>query len=295
MSDRALGPVIGVCLKLVPGRPEADPLTGQVVTDPRLAGPSPADHAALEWALRLASAWDGQVLAATAGGPAADAGLRLALGVGAHRAVRVALDPDLPSAIVAGALAPTLDGCAVVCCGDQSTDRGSGAVPALLAARLGAAQGLGLLGISVGDPGVVEAVRRLDGGRRERLRVRAPAVISVEGATARLRRASLAATMASTRATIEVAPAPPSVLAGNRPGPAPLVLPYRPRPRQLPPPSGEDPLQRILQLTAATSTRQPPRTLVLEPAEAADAILEQLRQWGEWEPEAGESARETSP
>jgi electron transfer flavoprotein beta subunit len=290
MSDRFGGPLVGVCLKLVPGRPEADPLTGQVTTDPRLGGPSAADQAALEWALRLASAWDGQVLAVTAGGPPADAVLRSALGVGAQRAVRVALDPDLPSATVAGALAPTLAECAVVCCGDQSTDRGSGAVPALLAARLGAAQGLGLLSVSVGERGVVEAVRRLDGGRRERLRIRAPAVISVEGATARLRRASLAATLASTRATTEVVAAPPSVLAANRSGPPPLVLPYRPRPRQLPPPAGDDPLQRILQLTAATSTRQPPRTLVLEPAEAADAILEQLRQWGEWDPDADRSA-----
>jgi electron transfer flavoprotein beta subunit len=243
----------------------------------------------------LASAWDGQVLAVTADGPAADDVLRLALGAGAHRAVRVALDPDLSSATVAGALAPLLAGCAVVCCGDQSTDRGSGAVPALLAARLGAAQGLGLLSITIGDQGVVEAVRRLDGGRRERLRIRAPSVISVEGATARLRRASLAATVASARTTIDVVPAPPAVLAANRPGPAPLVLPYRPRPRQLPPPAGDDPLQRILQLTAATSTRQPPRTLALEPAEAADAILEQLHQWAEWEPEAPDSARETSP
>jgi hypothetical protein len=46
---------------------------------------------------------------------------------------------------------------------------------------------------------------------------------------------------------------------------------------------GADPLDRILQLTAAATPRRPPRTLVLEPAEAADAILEQLRQWGELE------------
>jgi putative heme iron utilization protein len=36
-----------------------------------------------------------------------------------------------------------------------------------------------------------------------------------------------------------------------------------------------------LQLTAATSPRKPPRTLVASPDEAADAILDQLREWGE--------------
>jgi electron transfer flavoprotein beta subunit len=281
LSDAVLSdPVIGVCLKLVWERPEVDPLTGVVTTDPRLGGASEADQAALEWALRLASAWNGSVLAVTAGGPAADVVLQTALAAGAHRAVRVPLAEGAPSAAVASALAQVLAGCAVVCCGDMSADRGSGAVPALLAARLAAAQALGLLSISIGPASSslsLEALRRLDGGRREMLRVGAPAVISVEGSTARLRRASLRATVAAGQAPIEVAPAGPVGAVGQ----APTVLPYRPRPRDLPPPSGSDPRARILQLTAATSPRKPPRTLVASPDEAADAILDQLREWGE--------------
>jgi electron transfer flavoprotein beta subunit len=274
--------VIGVCLKRVWERPEVDPLTGVVTTDPRLAGASEADQAALEWGLQLADAWQGSVVAVTAGGPSADVVLHSALAVGAHRAVRVPLAEAGPSAVVAAALAPTLAACTVVCCGDLSSDRGSGAVPALLAARLGAAQALGLLAISFGPAvGSLEGVRRLDGGRRERLRVQGPAVISVEGSTARLRRASLRATVAAGQATIEVAPAAGALGGFVAAGPAPTVLPYRPRPRDLPPPSGSDPRSRILQLTAATSPRRPPRTVVLSPAEAADAILDQLREWGE--------------
>ena len=58
---------VGVALKLAPGRPEVDALTGAVATDDRLAGPSDADLAALEWALRLADAWaPAEVVAVTA-------------------------------------------------------------------------------------------------------------------------------------------------------------------------------------------------------------------------------------
>ena len=51
-------------------------------------------------------------------------------------------------------------------------------------------------------------MRRLDGGRREVLAVPPPAVLSVEGAVARLRRASLPAELESRRAVIEVVPGP---------------------------------------------------------------------------------------
>ena len=44
-------------MKWVDRRPEVDPLTGAVHTDARTSGPSDADEAALEWALRIGEAW----------------------------------------------------------------------------------------------------------------------------------------------------------------------------------------------------------------------------------------------
>jgi len=282
---------IGVALKLVPGRPEVDPLSGAVTTDDRRAGPSDADRAALEWALRLADAWGPstgavEVVAVTAGPPVAERVLREALAAGATRGLRIDVPAGAASTVVARALAEvfTALGCGVVCCGDYSPDRGSGSVPALIADATGHAQALGLVSIDVGAPGHLEALRRLDGGRRERLRLVAPVVVSVEGSSARLRRAGLAASLRAGDATVEVVEAEGGVLAAARRHPPAALRPYRPRARTLPAPTAADPLQRVLQLTAATAPRTPPRTVVADPAEAARVVLDQLREWGELEP-----------
>ena len=94
----------------------------------------------------------------------------------------------------------------VVVCGAWSIDRGSGSVPAFLAARLDAAQALGLVSLSfdASPRRTIEAERRLDRGRRERLRVAAPAVLSVEGGSARLRRATLDRVLAARSIDIDV-------------------------------------------------------------------------------------------
>jgi electron transfer flavoprotein beta subunit len=272
--------VIAACLKRVDRWPQVDPLTGEVRTDGRSAGASDADGAALEWALRLGEAWGHDVLAATAGPRAAEGVLREARAAGAHRAVRADVPADAPSAPVAAALAGAVGDAAVVVCGNGSLDRGSGSVPAFLAHRLGAASALGLLTLDAdaGAPGVVRAERRLDGGRRERLRVAAPAVLSVEAGAARLRRAPLGRLLAAAVEPVEVVAGPDDAVA---PTPA-RVRPFRPRPRVLPPPpAGLTARERVLALTGALVERTPPRTLVLPPAEAADALLEQLRAWGE--------------
>ncbi len=272
--------LIAACLKWVARRPEIDALTGVAHDDERFAGASDADQAALEWALRLAEAWGGEVLAVTAGPAGSEPVLRDAIAVGASRAVRVDLPAGTPSEAVAAALAPVLAGATVVCCGDYSFDRGSGSVPAYLAAHLSAAQALGLVELTPGAAGTVEAVRRLDGGRRERLRVGAPAVVSVEGSTARLRRAPLAAALRARAAPVDVLPGPPIP---DHPHGARRVSPYRPRARALPGPTGEHALDLIVQLTEALHDRTPPAALVLDPPEAAERILETLRAWGELE------------
>jgi electron transfer flavoprotein beta subunit len=298
-------PAVGVCLKWVERRPEVDPLTGEVATDARTSGASEADRSALEWALRLGEAWGAEVVAVTAGAAEAEPVLREALAAGADRAVRVDLPAGAASSAVAAGLAEALAGATAVVCGDWSLDRGSGSVPAFLAARLGAAQALGLVAIELDAPGVgsvgpdsgtpagdapgvggagragpvVRVERRLDGGRRERLTVAAPMVLSVEGRD-RLRRADLDGLLRAREAPIELVPAPSATAALSAGVPPLRTGPYRPRPRELPPPVGGSARERILALTRALVDRTPPELVTLDPAAAADRVLAQLRTWG---------------
>ena len=233
-------------------------------------GLSESDAAALETALRL----DEDVTAVTVGPPDTEPGLRDALAAGAQRAVRIDASADLRSDAVAKALAPSCVGASWVLCGDASADRGSGSVPAFLAAELGVGQALGLVAVDPADGGSLRVVRRLDGGRREVLDARSPAVLSVEGSVARLRRASLPAELAAQRAPIEVVAGPEGPV--ERPS---STRPYRPRPREMAMPSG-DAFARIGQLTDAGGSIKRAEVVTLDPAPAAAKIVETLRSWG---------------
>jgi electron transfer flavoprotein beta subunit len=260
-------------------RAAVDALTGEVHLDARTSGASAADRAALEHALRIAEVFDGRCLAVTVGPVDAEDMLREALAAGAHEVVRV----EGPAATVAEDGSETarllLDGLPdrpdVIVCGDHSADRGTGSTPAFLAQRLGACQALGLIELTAAG-GALHAVRRLDGGRRERLTFGVPAVCSVEPAGTVLRRASLPATIASRTAEIPVAGA--GSMRYLRAG---TTRAFRPRARALPPPPGSEPHQRLLALTGALIERTPPK--VLRPATAAEAareLLDYLRQHG---------------
>lgn len=274
---------LGVAMKWVDLRPEIDSLTGAVHTDARFSGASGADQAALELALQLGGTWGADVVVVSVGPAGSETMLREALAAGATQALRVDGDTAMPSQDVARALAETFKGLGVdlVLCGDWSLDRGSGSVPAFLAGAMGFAQALGLVSIAPDgrSPCGLSAQRRLDGGRRERLRIQAPAILSVESGAARLRRAALTRVIEARKATVEVRPAPTPV---GAPHLAPTrVGPYRPRARTLPPPSLTlSPRERVLALTGALVERTPPQTLVLEAPEAAERILDQLRTWG---------------
>jgi electron transfer flavoprotein beta subunit len=268
---------IVVALKHVPLRVEVDALTGVVSTSDRESGLSYADRAAIEWALVIGEAWGASVEAVTVGPAAAAAVLRDALAVGVARACRVDAPSDAASADVGTAIASVAHGADLVLCGDYSLDRGTGSVPAFVAARLGIGQALGLVAITIGAAGSLHVTRRLDGGRREMLSVAGAAVLSVEGGTARLRRASLRASLASTSAAIEVIEAvalPPSA-------PVNVRRAYRPRARVVPAPVGATALERIRFVTApagGSETRTDP--VAMMPSEAADAIIEALSRWG---------------
>ena len=294
---------IAVCVKWVDTRPEVDALTGDVDHDLRRHGASAADRAAVETALRLAECWtgsDGVQLDLVTVAPVEAEPMLAELGATGHwnlhrvspRETFAAEEPHHEgesSASVAASLAAILGGhggadmtdpADIVVCGDHSLDRGSGAVPAFLAARLGAAQALGLVAIEPIAPGEVIATRRLGAGRAERLSVRGPAVLSVEGSVAALRRAPLAAVLKSPR--VERHASGSSSELGEA-GDALRVLhrgPLRPRTRVVAPPHGADALTRITELTGALVDRTPPRTVEATPDEAADLVLAQLRSWG---------------
>jgi electron transfer flavoprotein beta subunit len=264
-------PTVAVLLKRVDLRPVVDPLTGAITADEH-GGMSAADECALELALRQAERGGTGVLAVSAGGPAAELVLRQAVEAGAVRAVHIELPFEAPSAAVAEALAAHVEGCSWVWCGVHSLDRGSGSVPAFVAGHLGAVQALGVASVVPEEAGALVVERRLDGGRREVLRVDAPAVISVEAGVARLRRAPLASAIAARRAVIE-----------RRHVTVPEQSPtrrraYRPRARVLlgPDPS-LPPRERAAALAGVHSQRRAPRVVCADSEEAVDELLSFLR------------------
>jgi electron transfer flavoprotein beta subunit len=267
--------------------------------DRRWSGVSAADEAALEVALsideRTAAPPDAtsdtapnEVTVICLGPPSADDVLREAIAAGATAVVRVDASTELDSQVVAVALAEHLGGCDLVVCGDYSLDRGTGSVPAFLAGELSMAQALGLLEVDLADgdadsrssePGArgtttaLRVVRRLDGGRREILEVTPPAVLSVEGSAASLRRASLAASLAARTAPVVTVRGPHGRL------PEAEIHPYRPRARVLPAPTGGS-LDRVRQILDVGGGDTHAELVALDAPAAASRILEQLRSWG---------------
>ena len=240
---------------------------------------SHADQAAVEWALRAGEHTGSAVEVFTVAAPDATRALRHVLACGAARATLLATTDELTSWDTATALAGRLGDARQVWCGDLSTDRGSGSVPAFLADLLDVQQALGCVTVEHHDDCAV-ATRRLDGGRRELVRVDGPAVISVEGAAAELRRASLPASLAAERADIDVV-----ALATNVPLASPAV-PYRPRAQQLAAPQGESALARTAALLFGGSPSRRGETVELAPAAAARRIVAALTEWQYLDPAA---------
>lgn len=297
-------PLVVTCLRITDLRPEVDPLSGSVRQDPWGIGLSRADQAALEHALRICDAWSARLLAVAAGPESVEPVLRQVAALGAS-VVRVPLadqraehgyarelagdEHELAKLLLAAIepFGPPL----LVLCGDRSIDRGTGALPAFLAHELGAAQALGLVKLEAcrdhtnendtnENREALHAERRLDGGWRELLRVPTPAVCSVEGAGTRLRQPTLAAALEAARVTIPLSRQHVSTRAvpGTAADPNSQIRvgptqPFVPRTRVRPAPSG-DPRVRLLALTGALATNDPP-TIVgpIGSSEAADELL----------------------
>lgn len=279
MTDAAT--TVVVLLAPARGRMTVDASTGAVDIDDRGATLSSTDAAALETALGLGETWGVPVTAVSVGRGRARMVLGEALMVGVDRAVQIDLADDADPAVVASALGVVVgsDSRSLVVAGAHGVDVASGAVPAFLAHELGAEQALGLLAVEPGEAGNCEVIRRLDRGARERLAVGAPAVISVEGSVASLRRAGLRSVLATEESMIErvdaaVVGGHPSILASATP------RPWRPRAHVVESPVGVSALDRIRDLTGVGAPAHQARTVEADPAEAATLILEQLGDWG---------------
>ena len=259
---------------------EVDSLSGQARPALNSYGLSAPDRACLELGLRLAEAWGCHIAAVTVGPAQADAALRQAGAVGVTDLRRIDRAEGSASRVVASELAGVCTEATLLICGNASADRGSGTVGAFAAAQRGTPMALGLVKVERGEtPGVLVVERRLDRGARERLEVRAPAVISVEGSVATLRRASLAGALSAAQMALSVGQP------GRADAPAELAtsMPrqHRVRTRRVAAPSPAlSPQDRVLQLSGARGQRRAPRLEYLEPAPAADAILAQLAEWG---------------
>ena len=159
---------IVVCLRAPPLGPEVDTLAR-------------ADALALAHALVL-GAGDHQTTALL-GGTSVEAGsLRLALAAGVDRAVRVAADDmagtDFHTIGQLLAIALRRIGADLVLTGVRSDDEGLGAAPAAIARHLGANFVAGVEEIALPTEGMVDVVAR-GGGRKRRLRVKLPAVLTI--------------------------------------------------------------------------------------------------------------------
>jgi electron transfer flavoprotein beta subunit len=181
---------------LVPFKRVADPdnankvkVTGAKIETAGLEWkPNPFDEYAVEAALRLTEngtspkARLGEVVVVTFGPPEADQTLRGALATGADKAIRVeATDDQLDGVIVARALAKVVEQVKpdVVLVGKQTVDSDSNQVGQYLAELLGWPQITFAAAIKNANDGVLEIARVGDGGL-QRVKVKLPAVVTVE-------------------------------------------------------------------------------------------------------------------
>jgi electron transfer flavoprotein beta subunit len=275
---------IGVALKWVPFTQPGE------ILDPRFGGLSAADKAALETALILSEAWSWPCLAVSAGPEVAAQTLRVAWAAGCAEVLRIDCPREASRSWVARALGRAFVNCDVIICGDYSLDRGSGSIPAFLAAECDAVQALGVATVRPGEPGVVVVERRIEAGYREGLRLAGRCVISVEPQAARLRRASLPMILTARAAAIahaQPAEAPQTDVPAHR-------RPFRPRAKQRPPPKGS-PLDRITSLFGLDRPVVARQQIELPAEAAADRIIQQLEAWAYIDEPETLAARSTTP
>ncbi len=180
----------------------------------------PVDAAAVEVAVQLMDEHGGEVVVVTAATVGAEAALRTAIAQGATRAVRVD-GPEPPTGLAAGVI---LAGAVaaeqppdLILCGAASSDFGGAGAGAALAATAGLPIVQNVVAIDGVEDGHATVQRRCDGGAREVVRVRLPAVLTVDESIARPRFPTTRARLAAQRAEIEVVEPPDATAAGSAP------------------------------------------------------------------------------
>ena len=176
---------IVVCLKVVP-RPEEVKVSLETKALDRAGARSvinPSDLHALETALAFKDAHGGTVTVVSMGPPQFEPYLRVALAVGADRAVLLSdrafggADTLATSYTLAAAI-PKIGGADLVICGEESSDGGTSQVPPSLAEWLDASQATYVERLAAGLDGRILATRTLEDGK-ETVELTTPAVVSV--------------------------------------------------------------------------------------------------------------------
>ncbi|PWM20215.1 MAG: electron transfer flavoprotein subunit beta [Clostridia bacterium] len=201
-----------VCVKQVPDvdQMRMDPETGNLVRAGVPAILNPQDANAVAAAVRVKETFGGEITLITMGPPAAEAVLRECLAVGADQAVLVT-DPAFGNADTLAtsysifSAAQTQGSYDMIFCGKESLDGATGQMGAQLAQRFGAAQVTSTLLIREVDEAASAAVvdRALDNGV-ETLKVKLPALFTIEKGNYPARIPSLKGKMAAKKAAVTV-------------------------------------------------------------------------------------------
>ena len=211
---RETGLRIGVCIKQVPdtdAHPRIADSGRHVDHDDVNWVISSCDLCALEAALLLAEeagADRPEVVAFSLGPARVEEALRKALALGADRAVHLEDAAFLGGDALADgrALAAAIDReeCDLVLAGAQSDDLGQAATPAIVAETLGRPYAWLVTAVELDAASrSTRAVRELEGGLNEILRLELPAVLAVQAGLAKPRFASLRGTLQARRKPLE--------------------------------------------------------------------------------------------
>jgi electron transfer flavoprotein beta subunit len=164
--------------------PELTPDGRGVVLDDAELELNEWDDVALEAALLLTEEGGGEVIAVTVGGEDADEALLACLAKGAARALRIddeALGGDGDALAVAHLLAAAVrrEDPALVLCGVQTSDGGSGATGSAVAGLLGLPHAAVVRALEPHEGGLA-VERELEGGLVERLALTLPALLTIQ-------------------------------------------------------------------------------------------------------------------
>jgi electron transfer flavoprotein beta subunit len=177
---------IVVAVKQVASLDESIKLTDGEVDDASLEWDvNEWDLFAVEEAVALRDAQDGEVIVVAVGGDEVGEGLLTCLAMGADRAIHVdvadggaSLDAIGVARLLARVIEPESPD--LVLCGVQSSDYASAATGAALAGLLGLARVAVVRAVDAGTDSSFTVSRELEGGVIERLRVRSPALLTIQ-------------------------------------------------------------------------------------------------------------------